>query len=143
MKNIIKIITIFIISASINIRSVSAKDIKPNTMINFPDKNFENIVRKKINKSKGDIIYSDVSSITYFNNYPLSLKHTIKSIEGIQYFKSLEVLKISNSDLSNLKPLSKLKNLVNIKLNNNKITNIQALKSLTNLKYLSLNNNFN
>ncbi len=39
-----------------------SKYAEPN-VINFPDKNFEKAVRKEIKKSKGDILYSDISEI--------------------------------------------------------------------------------
>ncbi len=86
LNKVTKIISLLLIALTFSCSTV--KGTNDSKVINFPDENFEKVIRKKIRKPKGDIVYSDVSKITSL----IILMKDVHSIEGIQNFKSLEGL---------------------------------------------------
>jgi internalin A len=63
------------------------------------------------------------------------------SLEGVEKLEALEVLKIYNHDISDLKPLSKLKNIRGLELAKNNIKNASYLRNLSKLEFLNLSYN--
>ncbi|NOW04330.1 hypothetical protein [Clostridium beijerinckii] len=56
----------------------------------FKDKQFENDVRKNINKLEGDITKEDLINLTELNIGHYSDEPCIRSLEGIQYCGNLK-----------------------------------------------------
>ena len=65
----------------------------------------------------------------------------IKSLDGIQYFKNLKNLEISNHEISDIDSIEKLDYLESLSLPDNFVSDIRALRRLNTLKYLNLANN--
>jgi len=69
-------------------------------------------------------------------------KWRIKDIKYIGKLTNLEVLNISNNQITSINVIKNLTNLKNIYANNNKITSIVNLENLNQLKSLNLSNNY-
>lgn len=128
-------------------------------VIYFADSDFEEDIRKIINKPSGEIYISDVEEITSLEVRGMD----ISFIDGIQHFTNLkecnlevqfisDITPLSNltkltdlnlrgNEISNIEPLSKLVNLINLNLDMNQITDIGSLKDLSNLEIINLSNN--
>jgi len=106
--------------------------------------NEQDIFRERISKR---ISYSKPSypslKISYLNLRLMDLK----SLDGIEQFKNLQVLDLSYNSIGDislkeyLKPLKNLKKLKQLYLGNNYIYNVNGLGYLSNLKLLDLKNN--
>ena len=131
--------------ATITVTTVDGKktdkcivNILPNiSPITFKDINFENAIRKTLNKPTGDITESDVQKITKL--YVHELK-SIKNISGIEYFTNLREFSLTDSSVSDISSLSGLTKLRKLSLPNNEIVDIAPIKGLTNLIFLDLKN---
>ena len=135
--------------------TVSATGIIPPTAtpnseeeIHFGDVRLENIVRDKIGKNIGPIMRSDVENITVFT----ARVEGIYSVEGLQYFTSLEELDLYGNRISDLTPISSLISLKKLNLGKNynmlsagssdvKGLDITPLKSLSLLEEIDLSDN--
>ncbi|MEA1993122.1 MAG: leucine-rich repeat domain-containing protein [Euryarchaeota archaeon] len=105
--------------------------------VEFLDETLEKAIRGRIGKFSGPIYVSDLEDITELLVY----KKDIESIEGLQYYKNLDLLCLTGNDISDISPLSDLTNLTKLSLDNNEISDISPLSDLTNLTKLSLDNN--
>lgn len=137
-----------------------------NSKIVFKDINFEQVIREKINKPKGDLYAADVKDITSIIlgiQTPNDGWKEVKDISGIENLSNLFELNLDGNrvaDISSLKGLTKLKwlrlyssgvsdisslkeltNLYELELSDNKISDINILKNLPNLKRLGLGSN--
>jgi len=114
-----------------------------NVVVIFPDKNLEAVIREAIKKPSGDILGSDLLSLTLlkYNGSGKSDDQMIKNIEGIQYCTNLTSLNFGGNQISDISGLAGLKNLTTLFLYSNKITDISALAELTNLNTLWLGDN--
>lgn len=65
----------------------------------------------------------------------------ISSIEGIQYLTNLNMLALTENQITNLAPLAYLDNLESLYLGNNKISDVASLSGLTQLTFLQLSIN--
>jgi len=101
------------------------------------DPNFEYIFRTLSGNKSGILSTSDVLKITKLD---LSGR-SIKSLEGLQFFKNLVELTLSKNQIIDLRVLSNLVHLEKLSLDDNKIVDLAPLQSLTKLSYLSLKNN--
>lgn len=105
-------------------------------IVSIPDENFKTLLNNALGQPAGSQIKkSDLEKITeiYSNGQP------INSLEGIQYCKNLNTLKItSNGEINDLNPLSELINLNYLEIQSNKITDITPLGNLKNLQQLYL-----
>ncbi|WP_050607466.1 leucine-rich repeat domain-containing protein [Clostridium niameyense] len=111
------------------------KDFTLNNPIVFEDKDFENLVRKEINKPSNPIYEKDMENIK-----KLDLYHAhIHKIGGIESFKSLESLNLKGTDIDDVSPLKALKNLKDVNLSNTKVKDISPLKNSTSIKILNIN----
>lgn len=108
--------------------------------IAIPDKNFLAFLKKEFSKAiKNDsLILEKAKDID--GTLDCSEKN-IQTLEGIQYFTSLEVLKANNNQLTSIPDISGLKEITRIELTFNNLTTIPDLSNLTKLKTLFLYNN--
>ena len=103
----------------------------------FPDPALDSLIRAKINKPVGTILYSDVKNIDTLVSFAV-----IRDLSGIQFCTNLKVLDlrggINVSDLGLLKNLLSLQGLFITDAGNGLISNISPLQNLTQLQSLSL-----
>jgi len=118
-------------------KSISVQ-VTESTVIKFPDKNLEKIIREKIQCPTGDILKDDVDKITEIGDS--EGKH-ITNLSGIENLTNLTLLNLSNNHISNIEPLKELTMLTNLNLASNQMSNIEPLKGLTKLTSLNLNTN--
>ncbi|MCM1989096.1 hypothetical protein [Oceanirhabdus seepicola] len=71
-------------------------------IIIFPDKNLENVIRKRIKKPTGDIFNSDVGKITILACWEME----IKDISGMQNLINLTDLQLDDNKISNIEPVN-------------------------------------
>ncbi len=109
----------------------------PDSVVVFADSNLEQAVRNWIGKPTGDILISDVHTITYFR----ADSADIQNIEGMEYFISLDTLFMKVNQISDISPLQNLTQLTWLHLWDNQISDITALQNLTQLHYLDLRSN--
>ncbi|HOA80850.1 MAG TPA: leucine-rich repeat domain-containing protein [Defluviitaleaceae bacterium] len=105
--------------------------------VSFADANLEKVIRKEINKLKGEIYPEDLLEIKKL----IANEKNIKGLEGIEYLKNLENLQLHSNQISDLTPLKELKNLKFLWLHSNNISDLTPLVNLTNLEDLHLSNN--
>lgn len=91
------------------------------TVIDFPDQNFEATVRKLIYKPKGDIFASDVTEITELDVSELD----IADLTGIEYFTALEVFSCAKNQLTTL-DVSNNSALINLSCEYNQLTKLDV-----------------
>jgi Leucine-rich repeat (LRR) protein len=129
-------LTLCLLSGGLALRatnSVAAAD----GAVTFPDPNLEAAIREAIGKPTGDILESDLGTVTYFD----AMYRDISNIVGLQYCVNLEQLWLGDNRINDISPISSLSNLDNLGLSNNEISNLSPLSSLTNLKNLFLASN--
>lgn len=120
-----------LVFCSKNSVAFSDDNIQTEEAIHFADANFENTVRKKINKSEGPILPSDVNSVT-----SLFLSTPPSELTGIEEFHQLSSLYISNaSSLKSLIPLSGLTSLNLVDIRNAQNLDFSPLSKLTGLRH--------
>ena len=110
---------------------------KNNMVVNFPDKNLEDIIRFKINKPTGDILESDLIVITEL----YASSSDISDITGLEYCTALTELDLEDNPITNISPLSGLTKLTKLYLDSNSISDISPLRGLTTLTFLRLYDN--
>lgn len=104
----------------------------------FKDKNLENVIRKAINKSSGDIAVEDIQNIEVLK----ANDSQIYDLSGIENCTGLYELYLDNNQISDISPLKGLSTyLAILNLNNNQISDITPLKDFTSLFVLHLDNN--
>jgi len=106
-------------------------------VITFPDANFEELIRDTLDKPSGDILDTDLETVT--NIY--SHNDDISNITGIEYCINLQNLGIDLSNISDISMLDNLTNLQSLSFISNQISDITALSGLTNLVQIYLGNN--
>lgn len=111
---------------------------KTSSGINFKDKNFENEIRKIINKPTGDIFAADVKDIKRIS---IEENRNIQSIEGIEYFENLKSLEIAYNPINNIESIKNLKNLNELYLYCDNIEDISPINALFNLKRICFTSN--
>ena len=78
--------------------SISAASVKINST-NFPDKNFRNVIKDKLDKNDdGYLSSSEINAATILHAYD----RNIESAEGIKYLKNLETLYLNDNPLEEL-----------------------------------------
>lgn len=108
-------------------------------IVEFPDKNLEEVIRGYIDKPSGKIYASDLKKITDLT----ASKRNISNLEGIQYCTELESLNLSFNKLERVDQLAGLVKLTSLDLQSNQIENIDALSALTKIEWLNLDRNQN
>jgi spore coat protein CotH/Leucine-rich repeat (LRR) protein len=133
-----KILNLFILITMIALISACSY---VNTIIEFTDSQFETAIRDILDKPDEDLYSSDVRDITVLE---LPGKN-IESLDGIQYFSSLEKLDLEDNFIKDVTPLSDLTSLKWLSLRNNQIIDLEAVSfdAIVDLPltYLSLRHN--
>jgi hypothetical protein len=105
------------------------------TALNIADDSLRANIEGLLGKPAGETIYqNEVANIEVLS---LSNKN-ISNIEGLQHFVNLKELDLSYNNITSIDALSGLNLLNKLNLRENKLTNITALNNLTNLVYLNL-----
>ena len=137
--------TITVITEDGDIREFCEVTVSPDpNLVTFKDINLENVIRKNLDKSTGDLFKVDVNKITNLD----ARNQGITDLSGIENLKYLKYLNL-NSDpndsnanqITDLSYLSKLTQLKSLHLDNSTISDFDVIKKLTKLETLDLNNN--
>lgn len=107
-----------------------------NETVDFPDKNLEKIVCDALN-AKPPLTKIELRSLTHLEDYG----GNISNLKGIEVAVNLKKLIISDNQIRDISPLSKLVNLQILGLWDNSIKDIKALRDLVKLSELILNDN--
>jgi internalin A len=103
----------------------------------FPDANLETAVREEIRKPTGDILQSDLDSLTVL----WANERSITDLAGLEYCTNLVELYLSYNQIYSVGPLSGISSLTVLYLSGNQIVNIEPLSGLTLLTSLDLGHN--
>ena len=106
-------------------------------VVNIPDPNLEEGIRKGIGKPVGDIYESHLLGLTVMYAWV----GDITDLNGLEYCTNLESLHLSNNKISDISPISGLTNLKWLYLVDNQISDISPLSSLISLKVLDFIDN--
>lgn len=87
------------------------------TVVNFRDSVIEEVVRQKIQKYSGDILYKDIK---YLEKIEV-LKGEVSTLDGIEFCTNLKELRIFNNEISDITPLRNLANLQYLHILNSQI----------------------
>jgi len=109
-----------------------------NTIVTFPDANFEALIRESLNKPSTDISPSDMATLTELDGS----SRNINNISGIEYCTNLTWLNLYENQIIDINSLSNLINMESLTLWKNQITNISSLSELTNLTKLDVDSNY-
>lgn len=105
-------------------------------ILEFPDPNFELLIRETVGKPEGDLVFADVAGLT-----ELWMTHAeIESIIGIECLVNLVSVRLDFNLISDLSPLTGL-TLKELFLGDNIIEDLSPLSSLTTLSALTLKYN--
>ena len=110
---------------------------RSDSIILFPDPNLEARIREITGKPTGDLLVSDVDTVTSFE----ASFRNISDLSGIEYMTGLAELYLGGNTIDDLSPLSNLRMLTGLNLYRNNISDLSPLSSLTTLIWLSLGNN--
>jgi Leucine-rich repeat (LRR) protein len=105
--------------------------------VTFSDSNLESVIRKAVNQPTGNISSQDLANIIELDAGDSGILH----LEGIQYCKNLEELRLDNNSIEDISLLANLVNLNVLHLRNNLIEDISPLSNLVYLTYLYLDYN--
>lgn len=119
-----------------------------NTTVLFKDKQLEQVIRDTTHKPSGDLLISDVRSITKLD----AEGRCIHDISGIEKLTNLNTLLLGNrynettakgefNYITDISALQNLRNLTNLDLSGNQISDVNPLKNLTSLEKLDLSTN--
>lgn len=114
----------------------TAAGVADNFAVLFPDPVLDSVIRAKINKPTGTILYGDLKNIDTLHSFSV-----ISDLSGIQFCTSLKVLDLratNFSDLGPLKDLLSLQNLFLLETGSGLISDISPLQNLTQLQSLGL-----
>jgi len=147
----VTLISCVTVVAFLGFQLLSAIPAYADSVVVFPDPEFDAIVRSVIGKPTGDIYQSDLLNITSLNlntmNPPFSHDHDhgwsfspYLALCGI--FPNLQSLSLSSDQIGSASIAANLPNLRYLDLSENDITDISPLANLTNLQHLDLGDNF-
>lgn len=119
--------------------------------LTFPDENLKNALLKLLKSQhiiKDDatkITDVDASKVTDLSGLAGSdatpLNEKIADLTGLEYFKNVTKLSLSNQNISSLEKIALLTKLEDLNVSNNKISDVTSLKDLSALKNLNVSNN--
>ena len=135
-------------------------NVRVDTPVNIPDRNFRAKIEAELGKPAGDAItvedmqslreldashanISDLTGLEYATNLThLSLiDNTLSDISALAGLTNLTWLNLFGNNISDLSPLAGLINLTSLDLMDNSVSDISALAGLTNLTWLNLIDN--
>ncbi len=116
---------------------------KPQEMVVFADPTLEAMVCAALGKPMGGITTAEAEAVTALDlgfewHQFFPDKKPIRDIGGLEHFKNLEHLDLSDHEITDLTPLAELTRLTSLVLSANPIADIAPLASLTGLKLLIL-----
>ena len=109
-------------------------------VVDFPDECMEDLIRRVINKPTGDILGSDLETVTTLSSFGYFVC-AITDMKGIECCVNLRELDLYLNEIRNLSPLEGLQDLTSLKLSLNEIEDISPLSGLANLTMLDLSYN--
>src|SRR4030042_5381054 len=108
------------------------------TIVTFPDRGLEAVIRNTIGKPTGPIYMSDLAALTSLR----TIRTQIYDLTGLEHCTSLLGLYLNGNKISDISPLAGLTKLEVLDLSFNRmISDISPLAGLTNIRYLTLSNN--
>jgi Leucine-rich repeat (LRR) protein len=107
------------------------------SIVVFPDSALERVVRQTIAKPSGDIMRSDLQSLTEL----WGDNQHITNLTGIQYCSRLIFLHASSDSIPDLTPLQNMMNLRGLVMTGSHITDLTPLAGLTDLEQLIVGQN--
>ena len=136
----------FIIPA--NFLKTLVSEIESNRLVNIPDPNLHNLIRKGLSKLIGSPIHAfEMESLTWID----ARNSNIINLTGLEFATNLKQLYlhdrevsgiwVNNNAITDISPLAGLTNLTHLYLGENAITDISPLAALTNLTDLVLYEN--
>ena len=105
-------------------------------VIEWNDEVLEEKVRELTGIISGDVMYSDVRSITEIDLNSSKKESKIENIDALSSFTGLVTLNLESNKISDISALANLKNLKELKLSGNKVSDVSPLSVLTNLESL-------
>jgi hypothetical protein len=108
-------------------------------IINIPDANFKKCINGNLGRgeTEQDIYYSDVRGVDTL----LCDDKGVASIEGIQYFDSVNALHFQRNQITDISPISNLRNLQFIYFHSNLITELPVFNFPTNIGDVAFSKN--
>lgn len=106
-------------------------------VVNFKDPALENSVRAALGLAQGDITNTDMTRLTRL----IASYRQIKDLSGLEHAINLNLLHLSNNQITDITPLKNLKKLNTVYLDSNMIQDISGLISLNNLETLGISQN--
>jgi hypothetical protein len=103
------------------------------TDINFVDNNLEQCIKSAAEKN-GWKLSDEVNNLECNST-------KITSLEGLQHFRYLSVIELSNNNIEDLNPLTELPRLISLYVSSNNISSLSALSKMKFLTVLSIGNN--
>lgn len=106
----------------------------------FPDKNFENAVRKQVFAKRDNdepLTAEDVRNISVIHGN----KMNVQSIDGVQHCLAVAEIRLAENEIEDLTPLKGLKRLQSLSMEKNNISDITPVGTLEALQYLNLEHN--
>ena len=107
-------------------------------LLYLEDSNLERVIREKLGKLSGVLLFEDVSAITSLDASGMS----ISNLEGLQFFQNISELTLDNNIISNINILNELPYLTLLSVKDNHLKNIDSLGNVSSLKQLYLDNNY-
>ena len=103
-----------------------------------PDAKLADAISSSLRKRSTDVIQeNDIEKMQSLN----SRHEGIKDLDGIQVFKNITSVQLSDNSISSIEPLRSLTSLTELNLYGNDISEVSALSSLSRLKILGLGDN--
>lgn len=105
---------------------------------NFPDELIEKTIRLQLRQPDGDLLVSDLETVT---NLGMSLQLYVTTISGLELLVNLTEFDLTQNMTSDISPLTSLTKLTKLNLTQNDVGDISSLAGLTNLTFLWLQDN--
>ena len=103
-----------------------------------PDAKLADAISSSLRKRSTDVIQeNDIEKMQSLN----ARHEGIKDLDGIQVFKNITSVQLSDNSISSIEPLRSLTSLTELNLYGNDISEVSALSSLSRLKILGLGDN--
>lgn len=127
------------------VSTATSKAVEPvdESAIIFTDSLLEEMVNAATGRSEGQISRSEAEAVTYLNlnnhwHKELYPNQEIENLQGLEFFKNLKSLDLSDHEVSDIAVIGQLTDLEELNLSGNPISDISPLSSLKSLKLLVL-----
>ncbi|MCX6834086.1 MAG: leucine-rich repeat domain-containing protein [candidate division Zixibacteria bacterium] len=109
----------------------------PIAVVTFADSVLERIIRVHLSKPSGDVLSTDVDTITII----AGAYQGITSLSGLEYFVSLQGAELTGNNIVDIAPLSGATQLWGLNIGQNHISDLSPLAGLPGLRQLSIAEN--